>query len=140
MTASLMMSIIQLKQIIKNGEIHYWFGNWKPPYGIEFALDSLNGVIVVLICIMGLISTIYSMPFLTASAALRRPAIIRSCLCWSQAFLACRPLVTFFNLYVFLEITSLSGYTLIAMGGDKGALSAFRYLLIGTIGASFFIC
>ena len=31
MTASLMMSIIQLKQIIKNGEIHYWFGNWKPP-------------------------------------------------------------------------------------------------------------
>lgn len=41
----------------------YWFGNWKPPYGIEFALDSLNGVIVVLICIMGLISTIYSMPF-----------------------------------------------------------------------------
>ena len=33
----------------------------------------------------------------------------------------------------------MSGYTLIAMGGDKGALSAFRYLLIGTIGASFYL-
>ena len=44
-----------------------------------------------------------------------------------------------FNLYVFLEITSLSGYALIAMGGDKGVTSAFRYLLIGTIGASFYL-
>ena len=42
-----------------------------------------------------------------------------------------------FNLYVFLEITSLSGYVLIAMGGSRGVISAFRYLLIGTIGASF---
>ena len=44
-----------------------------------------------------------------------------------------------FNLYVYLEIMSLSGYGLIALGGRKSMLAAFRYLLIGTIGASLYL-
>ena len=44
-----------------------------------------------------------------------------------------------FNLYVYLEIMSLSGYGLIALGGKKSMLAAFRYLLIGTIGASLYL-
>ena len=44
-----------------------------------------------------------------------------------------------FNLYVYLEIMSLSGYALIALGGRKSMLAAFRYLLIGTIGASLYL-
>ena len=44
-----------------------------------------------------------------------------------------------FNLYVYLEIMSLSGYGLIALGGRKSMLTAFRYLLIGTIGASLYL-
>ena len=44
-----------------------------------------------------------------------------------------------FNLYVFLEVMSLSGYGLIALGGKKSMLAAFRYLLIGTIGASLYL-
>jgi multicomponent Na+:H+ antiporter subunit D len=44
-----------------------------------------------------------------------------------------------FNLFVMLEVTSLSGYALIAMG-EKGAVYAsFRYIVIGTIGASFYL-
>ena len=45
-----------------------------------------------------------------------------------------------FNVFVFLEISSLSTYTLIAMGRDRRALSAaFRYLVMGTIGATFIL-
>ena len=44
-----------------------------------------------------------------------------------------------FNLYVYLEVMSLSGYGLIAMGGKKSMLAAFRYMLIGTIGASLYL-
>ena len=40
---------------------------------------------------------------------------------------------------VYLEIMSLSGYALIALGGRKSMLAAFRYLLIGTIGASLYL-
>jgi len=45
-----------------------------------------------------------------------------------------------FNLFVFLEISSLSSYVLIALGSDKRALTAaYRYLVMGTIGATFYI-
>ena len=103
MTASLMMSIIQLKQIIKNGEIHYWFGNWKPPYGIEFALDSLNGVIVVLICIMGLISTIYSMPFFDGFSRFKTAGYYSILSLLVTGLLGMSSTGDVFNLYVFLD-------------------------------------
>ena len=44
-----------------------------------------------------------------------------------------------FNLYVFLEIASLAGYGLIALGGNKSTLASFRYLLVGTIAASLYL-
>ena len=45
-----------------------------------------------------------------------------------------------FNLFVFLEIASLSTYVLIALGRDRRALlAAFQYLILGTIGATFFV-
>ena len=43
-----------------------------------------------------------------------------------------------FNLFVFLEISSLSSYVLIAFGKDRRALTAsYQYLVMGTIGATF---
>ena len=45
-----------------------------------------------------------------------------------------------FNLFVFLEISSLSSYVLIGLGSDRRALTAaFRYLVMGTIGATFYL-
>ncbi|MFC2155951.1 proton-conducting transporter membrane subunit, partial [Acidobacteriota bacterium] len=44
-----------------------------------------------------------------------------------------------FNLYVFLEISSLSLYGLIASGEKQSPVAAFRYLIMGTIAASFYL-
>jgi len=44
-----------------------------------------------------------------------------------------------FNLYVFLEIASITTYALIATGGGAAALAGFRYLLIGSVGASCYL-
>ena len=45
-----------------------------------------------------------------------------------------------FNLFVFLEISSLATYVLIALGRDRRALvAAYQYLIIGTIGATFIV-
>ena len=45
-----------------------------------------------------------------------------------------------FNAFVFLEISSLSTYVLIALGPDRRALiAAFQYLIMGTIGATFYV-
>ncbi|MGN0659940.1 MAG: complex I subunit 5 family protein [Emergencia sp.] len=137
--ASLVLSVIQLYRITTEGEIHYWFGGWQPPLGIEFSLDSLNGVILVLISFMGFLSTLYSMPFQENIRGFKSAGYYTVLSLLITGLLGMTSTGDVFNLYVFLEITSLSGYTLIAMGGDKGVLSAFRYLLIGTIGASFYL-
>jgi multicomponent Na+:H+ antiporter subunit D len=44
-----------------------------------------------------------------------------------------------FNLYVLLEIASLTGYGLIAMGDERAPLSTLNYLYMGTIGACFYL-
>jgi NADH:ubiquinone oxidoreductase subunit 2 (subunit N) len=44
-----------------------------------------------------------------------------------------------FNLYVLLEISSLTSYALIAIGSKRAVLSAFNYVIMGTIGASFYL-
>jgi multicomponent Na+:H+ antiporter subunit D len=44
-----------------------------------------------------------------------------------------------FNLYVFLEISAITAYALIASGGGAASLASYRYLIIGTIGASFYL-
>jgi len=45
-----------------------------------------------------------------------------------------------FNLFVFLEVASLTAYALVATGSPlRGNVSSFRYLLIGTVGASFYL-
>ncbi len=45
-----------------------------------------------------------------------------------------------FNAFVFLEISSLSTYVLIALGRDRRALlAAYQYLIMGTIGATFIV-
>jgi multicomponent Na+:H+ antiporter subunit D len=45
----------------------------------------------------------------------------------------------FFNLYVFLEIASLAGYGLVGLGEKQSPAAAFRYLIMGTLGASFYL-
>lgn len=137
--ASFVLSVAQLLRITDVGKISYHFGGWEPPFGIEFSLDALSAVLLVLISGTGFVSTIYSLPFFRGKSRFRSfgyYSVLSLLIC---GLLGMTSTGDVFNLYVFLEITSLSGYALIAMGGDKGVLSSFRYLMIGTIGASFYL-
>ena len=44
-----------------------------------------------------------------------------------------------FNLFVFLEILALSSYALIAIGSDGAPMAAFKYVIMGTVGACFYL-
>jgi len=45
-----------------------------------------------------------------------------------------------FNVFVFLEVSSLSAYALIALGPDRRALTAsYQYLIMGSVGATFIV-
>ncbi|WCR53078.1 MAG: Na(+)/H(+) antiporter subunit D [Wolbachia endosymbiont of Ctenocephalides orientis wCori] len=138
---SFVISSILLVKTYKGEVITYHLGNWVPPYGIELKIDILNSLILTLVNFIALISVLYS--FYINEKEISKNKISG----FYSLFLLCLSgmlgiLVTndIFNLYVFLEISSLSSYVLVSMGGDKKALvAAFEYLVSGTIGATFYL-
>ena len=125
----------------QSGVISYAIGNWPPPWGIEYRVDRLSSFVLVLVSLVGAIV----MPYARASVAAELPSERRYlfysmyCLCLA-GLLGITITGDVFNLFVFLEISSLSAYVLIAMGQRRKALfAAFQYLVLGTIGATFYV-
>ncbi|MGJ8561073.1 MAG: monovalent cation/H+ antiporter subunit D family protein [Litorimonas sp.] len=125
------------------GVFVYEMGGWAPPHGISLRLDAVNAPILLLIAAMGVLSLVYAEPAANAEVALKKrgPFYAAMLLCIAGLM---GMVVTgdAFNVFVFLEVSSISGYTLVAMGAnrDRRALSAaFNYLILGSIGATFFV-
>jgi multicomponent Na+:H+ antiporter subunit D len=140
---SLVMSAVLMAQTIGGKVISYHIGGWAPPLGIEYRVDAANAFILLLV---SAISTVV-LPYAKASVASEIPR--KQHTLFYALFLLCLTgllgvVVTgdAFNVFVFLEISSLSTYVLIAMGShrDRRALTAsYDYLIMGTIGATFFV-
>lgn len=138
---SFISSIVTLQTVLTNAtkSVHYHMGNWVPPIGIEFAVDPFNASLLCMMTFISLGTSFYAKPFLVHEDWLHYGGYYT--LHGLLTVGLCGMTVTgdVFNLYVYLEIMSLSGYGLIALGGKKSMIAAFRYLLVGTIAASFYL-
>ena len=140
-TVTFVISLLLLFQVMDQGTISYAIGNWEPPYGIEYVVDYLSALILVIVAGIGALV----MPFARQSVEQEVPEE-RIYLFYVMYLLCLTGLLGIaitgdaFNLFVFLEISSLSSYVLISLGRDKRALTgAFNYLIMGTIGATFYV-
>ena len=132
--------VVLAKVISSGGKTwHYWMGGWAPPVGIEFALDPLNSILAVVVTFISMMVALYSRPFVKDEDWLHVGGYYTLFGLLTVGLSGMIITGDVFNLYVYLEIMSLSGYGLIALGGRKSMLAAFRYLLIGTIGASLYL-
>ena len=128
-----------LISVLNHGPVSYWLGGWKPPWGIEYRIDHLNALMLVLVSFLGLLAAFH------AEKSVERELPRKTTLFWSLFLLLLTGLLgicitgDLFNLFVLLEVTSLSGYALIAMGEKRSLYAGFRYVVIGTIGASFYL-
>ncbi len=133
--------------------ISYTFGPWKPlpiegttdtiAIGIEYRVDLVNALVLLIVC--GTAAVVTPMARLTVAREIEADrlhffyAVYLLCI---TGLLGMTITGDAFNLYVLLEISSLTSYALVAMGkgSDRRALTAsFHYLLMGTVGASFFL-
>ena len=135
----LVSSFVILKTVIEQGTIQYWLGGWRPPWGIEYRVDHFNAFMLVLVSSLALISAIY------ARRTVEFELPDRVGLFWSLYLLLITGLLgiiltgDMFNLFVLLEVASLTSYSLIAIGKGRATVASFRYLIIGTIGACFYL-
>jgi multicomponent Na+:H+ antiporter subunit D len=124
---------------MESGTIHYRLGNWAPPFGIEYVVDHLNAMMLVLISTIALIVVIYSKRSVEKEIPEKIVYFYTLFLLQVTGFLGMVITGDLFNLYVFLEIASLAGYALIAVGEDGAPFATFRYIVLGTVGASFYL-
>ena len=132
-----------LAQTIDGSVLSYELGSWAPPWGIEYRVDVVNAF--VLLIVSGISALV--LPYARRSVADEIPeslhALFYTCylLCLS-GLLGVTITGDAFNIFVFLEISSLSTYILVAMGGDRdrrAVMAAYSYLVMGTLGATFFV-
>jgi len=121
--------------------ISYAIGSWPPPWGIEYRIDAANALVLLLVSLVALVVALYSRRSVAAELPEEQHYLFYAmyALCLA-GLLGIAATGDAFNIFVFLEISSLATYVLIALGRDRRALMAsYQYLIMGTIGATFFV-
>ena len=136
---SFVFSASGLWVVTSRGDLRYHLGGWAPPIGIEYALDALSAFMATVVTLVGTLVLLYS----RRSILKEVPDRFVPMYALAMLLLAglCGIIVTadLFNLFVFLEIASLSAYALMAVGDERGPVASFRYLILGSIAGSFYV-
>ncbi len=132
-----------LHEVAVNGTISYAIGDWMPPIGIEYRIDLANALVLLLVSGLAAAVTPFSYASITTEIDEKQMGrFYGALLICMTGLLGVTITGDAFNVFVFLEISSLSTYALVALGArvDRRALTAsFNYLVMGTIGATFFV-
>lgn len=126
-------------EVLGHGTRRYPVGGWAPPWGIEVVLDPLSAFTAAVVAGVGTLALVASGP--GAAAAYRRgtPGFYALALVALTGFLGMIASGDLFNVFVFLEIAAISSYALVGSGGGPALAAAFRYVVLGTVGASFYL-
>jgi multicomponent Na+:H+ antiporter subunit D len=139
MAAVFACSLGLLFRVITEGTIHYELGGWPPPFGIDYVIDHLNALVLFVIALVGLCSAVYCKRSVEQELPEKIATFHTLFLLMITGLLGMTVTGDAFNLYVLLEISALTSYALIAGGKGRATLSAFNYLILGTIGACFYL-
>lgn len=131
--------LVGLKHILAHGPMSYRLGGWVPPIGIEYVLDTLSAFVTLVVVGIALLVMIYARTSTELELSGKEGPYFSVTMLFLAGLTGMVVTGDLFNLYVFLEIASLSGYALVAAGEKRATVAAFRYLLLGTIGASFYL-
>ncbi len=138
---SLAAAITLLVQVSGSGTIRYQLGGWAAPWGIEYRIDLLSAYVLLIISAIAPLVMVFALRSVEKEIPRERIARFYAAMLLVFAGLAGITVTgDAFNLFVFLEISSLASYAVISMGSDRRALNAaFQYLVMGTIGATFIL-
>lgn len=124
-----------LARVFAEGRYFHELGGYPRQYGIELAVDGLSAGLVALIATVAFVVLWFA-----RTAGPRRNSFYSAYLLLLAGLMGVSVTGDVFNLFVFLEITGLATYALVASGRSaRSALAALKYLLIGTAGASLYL-
>src|SRR5690606_852060 len=139
--ATFAISCLLLYQVQHSGPISYALGGWEAPWGIEYRIDLLSAYVLLVVSGIGaLVLAAANTGVSREIPEAKQPLFYVTYLLCLAGLLGIVATGDIFNVFVFLEISSLATYALIAQGKNRRALwAAYQYLIVGTIGATFIL-
>ena len=138
---SFAIAAILLQRVLGGDPITYLLGDWAAPWGIEYKVDVLSAFVLFLVSGIGSVIMVFAPHSIASEVPEERIYLFYTMyLLTLSGLLGMTITGDVFNLFVFLEISSLSTYVMISLGNTARAMTAaFRYLILGTVGATFYV-
>jgi multicomponent Na+:H+ antiporter subunit D len=129
------LAAVVVGSVFADGRLVHAVGGYPAPHGIELVGDGLSVPVVALIATVSLGVVAYA-----RTAGPRRNSFYSAYLLLVGGLMGVTVTGDLFNMFVFLEITGLATYALVAADrSGRSAVAALKYLVLGTTGASLFL-
>jgi multicomponent Na+:H+ antiporter subunit D len=132
-------SALLFVQTLDVGTVTYRMGGWEPPWGIVLVVDSFSALMLCLVSFAALANLFASRKDIEHDMPEKTPAMLGLYLLTTAGHMGIVATGDVFNLFVFIEVSALSGYALLSLGGPRAAMASLSYLFIGSAGASLYL-
>ncbi|MBM3258057.1 MAG: NADH/ubiquinone/plastoquinone (complex I), partial [Candidatus Nealsonbacteria bacterium] len=124
--------------MLGRGPFIYKMGGWPPPVGINLVLDGLSILMLVIICTMSFVATLFSVRYMERyTSKSRYYTLFLLMVAGMNAVVLSGDM---FNLYVFTEVAAVASYALVAFGTEHEELeAAFKYMILGSVASAFIL-
>jgi multicomponent Na+:H+ antiporter subunit D len=136
---TLVLSIVGLVTVVRDGPLTHALGGWPPPIGIEYVLDPLAAYLATIIGLIGTLIVVYPVRTAFDLHPGRGVPLYPLVLLLLTGLMGVTLSGDLFHLFVFLEVYAIATYALVALGGDRAIFASFRYLLLGTLGSGLYL-
>ncbi|MCL4201011.1 MAG: hypothetical protein KJ000_00850 [Pirellulaceae bacterium] len=146
--AQLGLVVWLIRSILVSGSLRYRIGGWETPLGIPLHADGICALMLLMTAIVGTASTVYAVGYLAVARqghadSANRQADRAFWPLWLVLWASLNALFLsgdIFNLYITLELVTLSAVALIGLAGRVQALvAAMRYLIAALAGSLFYL-
>jgi len=121
---------------VGEGSVTYLVGGWEPvdniPVGIHLVADGLSLMMLIIVNLLGMLAGLFSIPYIKKYTGESYYYSLFSLMVAGMNGVVMTG--DLFNLFVFLEISVIASYSLVAFGSSKDELEAsFKYQVLGGI-------
>ena len=132
-------ALVVFLQVLSGGGFRYVVGNWLAPYGIELSVDHLGSLMQLLVSGVALTASVSAVKSVAHDLEDRQHLFFTLYLILIAGLHGLVLTADAFNVYVLLEIASITAYGLIALGKGRAVVSSFNYVIMGSTGACFYL-